>query len=133
MVCSKSATPVDRARFRISDILDVHSDPIPVSNVDVLADFLSDVEGARFCKWKVVFAGAELEFVPVVGAAVPTVPMTSLEFGDLSCGIGGASHGFREAGFNLRFGVEREERMSHLFQVSLFHLITHAMELIFDR
>ncbi|KAF9031685.1 hypothetical protein BDZ89DRAFT_1063829 [Hymenopellis radicata] len=104
----------DRARFRISDILDVHSDPVPVSNVDVLAD----VEGARFCKWKVVFANVGLEFVPVVGSAVPTVPLASLEFGDLSCGIGGASHGFREAGFNLRFGVEREERTSHVFQIN---------------
>ncbi|KAF9018747.1 S-adenosyl-L-methionine-dependent methyltransferase [Hymenopellis radicata] len=84
--------------------------------VDKARYLLSDIVLVRDSDWKIVFGGVRPQFIPVIPPTGDFAALTSLDFVDISCGIGGASLGFHEAGFNPRFGVEPEEISSMLFE-----------------
>ncbi|KAF9018739.1 hypothetical protein BDZ89DRAFT_1073585 [Hymenopellis radicata] len=104
-ICHPQHGPAESSHFRLSDILDVHSEAIPVSDLDVVAE----VGGDRFCK-------ATVHPVLACGATPPALP--TLEFGELLSGTGNASLGFRQAGFNNRFAVECDVSLASAFSMN---------------
>ncbi len=110
----------DPAHFRLSDIVDVHSEAISVADLDGLAE-VPEVGDGRFCKWNIVFCdGEKPRFTPVLGCGDTPPALPILEFGEILSGTGSASLGFREAGFNHRFVVEPDVTLASAFSVGHF-------------
>ncbi|KAF8895779.1 S-adenosyl-L-methionine-dependent methyltransferase [Mucidula mucida] len=108
----------DPAHFRLSDIVDVHSEAISVADLDGLAE-VPEVGDGRFCKWNIVFCdGEKPRFTPVLGCGDTPPALPILEFGEILSGTGSASLGFREAGFNHRFVVEPDVTLASAFSMN---------------
>ncbi len=54
---------------------------------------------------------------PPLKQSAPPLRIGALTFGDIFCGVGGASCGFKEAGFTPTFGIEASYAAGGAFEV----------------
>jgi hypothetical protein len=79
-----------------------------------------DVPDVR-CQWiYTAVSGKQEYFTPIHSEHEMPPPMPGeLDVGDFFCGAGGFSAGFRRAGFNIKLGVDKDERAAASWKVNV--------------
>lgn len=109
----------DAVHFRVSDIVAVHS-TVSV-HVSARDEDVTKGEGDYFSQWAIQRSSAssyDMTYVPIEPPHGKLVQgATEINFIDILGGAGGASSGFMDLGFSLKFGVEPTQTLAHSYEV----------------